>query len=314
MLTYFRDATLDRVAGNESIAKSDRSEFKERTKTARVKDFLTLVTEIKGLVVLGDPGSGKTTCLLQLGVELANRAALSRTLYPLLPVYLPLNEFTDPLPANKASEAVYKFVKQQIRQQAAPLEGADISSRLDTLIGGGRVAFLFDSLDEMPRDGYYDRFRALSRFVKSCQAQSEGNLFVFTCRKLDYIDDPTFPVQQVALSPFSDRQIQDFFARYLPRTGALSYHDFVSKHADLALQARSPFFLSLLTTCVQAGVEPGGTWNVLIANFVQVVFDNYRRNHGLDKAEWEPVGQELSNLALRLRFRTGSQSRNWHEG
>ena len=30
---------------------------------------------------------------------------------------------------------------------------------------------------------------------------------MFSCRKLDYIDDPTFPVQQASLSPFSDKQI-----------------------------------------------------------------------------------------------------------
>lgn len=295
---------LDSVAARRDSLELNPYERKEKYATERVRNLLGVIRELGSIVILGDPGAGKTTCLLQLGIEVANRAVLSSRLYPFLPVLLPLNEFTDPIDKTGSVEPIINFIKAQIRQQSEAIDGADISGRLDTLIRDGRLLFLFDALDEMPRDGYYDRFRLLSRFMKSCQTRNINNLFLFTCRRLDFVDDPTFPVQQLMLSPFSDRQIKAYFKRYLPSDYNSAYSSFLSAGSDLATQARSPFFLSLIAACVKSGAKPGKTWDVLIQTFVQVAFEKERSERGYQFSEWQSLYdltiQWLSDLAFKL--------------
>jgi len=293
---------LDRVAPGEASPEMTLYERKEKFQTDKVRDLLSTLRRLGGLTILGDPGSGKTTCLYQLGVELANRALLSADIRPSIPLFMPLNEFTDSLPEIKKSGIVTEFVKRQLQQQAVATGSPDLSNRLDTLVRDGRAVFLFDALDEMPRDGYYDRFRALSKFVKSCAAANPRNLFVFTCRRWDHYDDPTFPTQQAYLTPFSNRQIKDFFRRYVPKGSSRAFGTFASGSGDLALQARSPFFLSLVSACVQANVPPGSTWNVLIANFVDVALDEERKRRGCDKAEWQSTVTRLKHWLSSLAF------------
>jgi len=205
-------------------------------------------------------------------------------------------------PTSQKSGIVTEFVKRQLQQQAVATASPDLSNRLDTLIRDGRTVFLFDALDEMPRDGYYERFRALSKFVKSCSAANARNLFVFTCRRWDHYDDPTFPTQQAYLTPFSNRQIKEFFRRYVPKGSSKAFGIFTSGTGDLALQARSPFFLSLVSACVQANVPPGSTWNVLVANFVDVTLDEERKRRGADKAEWQSTVTRLKSWLSVLAF------------
>jgi len=101
---------LDRVAPSEASPEMTLYERKEKFQTDKVRDLLSTLRRLGGLTILGDPGSGKTTCLYQLGVELANRSLLSADLHPPIPLFMPLNEFTDNLPEVKKSASSGKSV------------------------------------------------------------------------------------------------------------------------------------------------------------------------------------------------------------
>jgi predicted NACHT family NTPase len=178
---------LETISSNQSAGDETLLERRETVRKQRVHDLFSVAKRVGGLVILGEPGCGKTTCLLQLGIEIADRALWSSHPTPSLPIFLPLNEFTEAASLRATPDPVLGFVTRQIQQQAASIPGADISARLKSLIRDGRAVFIFDALDEMPRDGYHERFRALSRFAKACMNSNKGNIFIFSCRKLDYV-------------------------------------------------------------------------------------------------------------------------------
>jgi len=274
-------------------------ERRERFETRKITDLLREIRTLRCVVVLGDPGSGKTVCLLQLAIQAAREALLSARTDNILPVFIPLNEFKIPISWNEdVPQQVLQFFKEQIRKQHAPDSSADIDSRLDILVRDGRILFLFDAMDEMPPADYYERFKALARFVRA----NPDNRFVFSCRLLDYIDEPTLPAQQIALAPFTNAQIRKFFKLYLGKEDKSALMEVFNERGDLARQARSPFFLSLISACVKASETPGGSWDVLVGRFVYIALDNERKRRGLALKEWQPLQDLTLNWLSELAF------------
>lgn len=71
----------------------------------------TLLKSTALLVLLGDPGSGKRVTLRQIGLRLARWRQPCQA--PLIPLYLPLNTFSNPL-ANPS--AVRQFIADTVRE------------------------------------------------------------------------------------------------------------------------------------------------------------------------------------------------------
>jgi predicted NACHT family NTPase len=63
-------------------------------------------------VLLGDPGSGKSVTLRQIGLKLAHWMHHSKA--PLIPIYLPLNTFTISL---DKLNAVWQFIGNTLQEQ-----------------------------------------------------------------------------------------------------------------------------------------------------------------------------------------------------
>jgi hypothetical protein len=201
-----------------------------------------LLKESKPVVVLGDPGAGKSVALRKVMLTLA-RAGL-RQRRPRLPVYIRLGLFTRSVVGDE-SEAV-EFARESLR--ALGNNARPIADSFDRYLLEGRFVFLLDAMDEMPREGIQQRFEALSSLRGYVQ-----NKFLFACRKLDFPE--TFPFLRAYIQPFSRGQIRRFLRRSLDDLGAAAANaadEVLSPSNRLRDMAGNPFFLKLLSVFYRA--------------------------------------------------------------
>jgi predicted NACHT family NTPase len=164
-------------------------------KRVPVADLRQAIDEHKRLVLLGEPGAGKTTTLWRLTYDLA-MAALADDAAP-LPLLAPLGGYTGPEPA-------LAFVQGHF---------GDLGPHLPAYLQAGRVVLLLDALNEMPQWGRrerVDRIRALLDRFKKMSA-------LVTCRALDYVSGDAEPLalQKLEVKPLDPERQRSYLHRYL---------------------------------------------------------------------------------------------------
>jgi formylglycine-generating enzyme required for sulfatase activity len=159
-----------------------------------VDDLRTAVREHRRVILLGDPGSGKTTTLWRMAHDYAT-AARDDARAP-LPVLVPLGGYTDDEP-----------FEAYLGRHLGPL-----ASYLDTYRASGRLILLLDGLNEMPQAGYAERVRRIQETLDRCTNQSE--IVVVTCRPLDYVVKLK-RLQKVEVAPLDGVRIHAFLRNYL---------------------------------------------------------------------------------------------------
>jgi hypothetical protein len=160
-----------------------------------VDDLRDAVAEHKRIILLGAPGSGKTTTLWRMAYDYAN-AARADAQAP-LPVLVPLGGYTDDGP-----------FEAYLARHLGPL-----ASYLDTYRASGRLVLLLDGLNEMPQAGYAERVSRLRDALK----QYPDEAVVVTCRALDYVVKFE-KLQEVEVSPLDEVRIHNFLYNYLGET------------------------------------------------------------------------------------------------
>lgn len=199
------------------------------------------------LVLLGDPGSGKSVTLRHIGMEVARRELMKRRISPKLPVYVHLSQYTSI--QNGKPEPLLKFLVKYLENF---LEASKpITYRIEEILRQRRFVFLFDSIDEMPSGDYAERVSELREF----SINYGGNKCLFACRKLDY--DPRFRHREVAIEPFGTRQRREFlkknikiYSHLLPlESRRLAYRNLktvLDANHPLSELTGNPFFLKLI--------------------------------------------------------------------
>lgn len=192
------------------------------------------------LILLGEPGSGKTMTLQQVALQLTIRE--TSRVYPKIPLFIRLGEFYVEGKADR--HAVWDYV-----QGSAPEE---IRDQLDTLERQGRLVFLFDGMDEMSRDRYGEHTEALSTFADWTSSKT-----LFSCRITDF--SPRFMHQRLVLMPFDRGQIAQYLKEYVAIFPVVIDQESWSlkslgrhlSEGDLTIEANNPFALWLLCLYIQ---------------------------------------------------------------
>lgn len=156
-------------------------------------DLLPALREAKRVMVLGEPGIGKTATLHKFADELA-RQALERDGVP-IPVIVPLREWTGDL----------------TRDELIARHLGVLAPRYKELRLSGRLYFLLDGLNELPRDERRDAKPKDLRQLLVAETRA-----VVTCREIDYRDEELrLDLDTIMIHPLDPERVWDFLRRYV---------------------------------------------------------------------------------------------------
>jgi predicted NACHT family NTPase len=214
----YRIGSISRTANRESDPKP------------QLASLQTVKTYCK-LRVLGQIGSGKTTCLQHLAIECdrgnSGKMGIAATESELpIPILLALRDFAEDSQAN-GKFSLLNYIQQRFfsTELLNP-------SMLDTLLAAGRVLLLLDGMDEvLDRDS-----AAVGREIRKFSEKYHQNQFVVTCRTAAR-KRQLHGFTDVEITPLTPTQIASFANKWFgavthsnPRTSILPWQiEFVRK-------------------------------------------------------------------------------------
>ncbi|WGZ96418.1 MAG: SUMF1/EgtB/PvdO family nonheme iron enzyme [Candidatus Thiothrix putei] len=164
-----------------------------RSEPEKHDDLLRAFTKYERLVLLGEPGTGKTFSLWRIAAEQARKTLAEPT--GLLPVIIPLNRWTD------ETQSLQDFVLKQM---------GGLAGRFDELRRTKRLLPLLDALNEIPFDQRTTKLKQVKAFVN----QPDFKHLLLTCRKRDYVDKLEQDMDRLTIEPLDPPRIHRFLHNY----------------------------------------------------------------------------------------------------
>lgn len=174
-------------------------------------DLLAAFAKYQRLVLLGEPGTGKTFSLWRIAAEQA-RKTLTNPTEP-LPVIIPLNRWTD------TEQSLASFVLEQM---------GSLASHFTQLCQAGRLLPLLDALNELPFD---QRARKLPQ-VRDFVNQPAFKHLLLTCRQRDYVDALEQDLDRLTIEPLDPPRIWQFLQNYFHYFAEQQPQNFSAKMAE----------------------------------------------------------------------------------
>jgi hypothetical protein len=211
------------------------------------------------MVVLGDPGSGKsviaqalTIMLLGGGLGIPAEDAVRPEWSKAVPVLLPLATWDPSVPlrdwAAVQMARSYTWLGEQIQSRdgtARTLAGS--------LLDQSRVLMILDGLDEIAADN------RLAAFAKLSEAARQNQALIITCRTREYaqiVNDARHPMPRtpvIRLHPLPPDAVRQYLLRAPGQVAQLADKVTAAPDGPLAIALRSPLALWLVTTVYQDG-------------------------------------------------------------
>lgn len=175
------------------------------------EDIIAAIYDVRRGVLLGEPGSGKTTTLWKFASSLMANA-LKKPEAP-IPVLVRLGRWTDP------DQPFRDFIAGQL---------GDLGLYLDELLSQKRAVLLLDGLNEIPVAQRKDKDPLVRAFVN----EHPDLMAVISCRELDYTLDQAF--DRIVITPLDALRIREFITRYLGEdAGAAMFWQMAGEEAHL---------------------------------------------------------------------------------
>ncbi len=220
-----------RMSTEELIKWEKRYKKEQKIEHERV-DAVELINEHPQLIILGKPGSGKTTFLKHLALQsLKGGLKVKR-----LPVYIPVKNWLD-----SEHDSLIDFMVSDFEVYYG-FPGA--RKFIEDTLHNGQVLFLLDSMDEASASPGFNRMqKQLSEFVE----MYDNNRFVISCRRGAYNQYFTGFVES-ELCDFEDGQVAAFSQLWFGKDNGEQFLTELRKEDNTPAQelARTPLSLNLL--------------------------------------------------------------------
>ena len=162
-------------------------------------DVIAAFGEHKRLVILGEPGAGKTFSLWRIAADYAQKALEQPG--RILPVVIPLNRWDSP------NLTLHDFVLEQLGALASDFAGLYQSKRLLPL---------FDALNEIPFDQREEKLPQVRAWLERYPTES----VLLTCRLRDYRGPLEQALDRLTIEPLDPPRIHDFLHHYFAEDAA----------------------------------------------------------------------------------------------
>lgn len=188
-----RDYYDENLENKYRESKQRRFNFRDDGK----KDGLLLANQEQYLMVLGDPGIGKSTFLRKVGLE-ALKGNKDSYQHPLTPVLLELKNFKE----NEIN--IQALIEEEFKICGFPNVEKNISNKLEK----GELLILLDGLDEVPTANVNNVIEKIKDFVD----RHYKNRFILSCRTAARTHLQRFT--DIEIVEFDDQQIQSFIEHW----------------------------------------------------------------------------------------------------
>ncbi len=276
------------VAPEEQELISGRQRF-ERYNIAQA------VEEFPSVLILGDPGAGKTTALRELSVRYLS---LNLHGHRFLPLYVPI---TAPPEGDQGSPIVQRLLRETFRRLD---DGWSFGPEtIKEVLEQHSFLFLFDGLNEIPEALIPAYCADLQQFV---QKQEGGRSRVVLASRLDNISRYKQSVRKITRNIFevqkltSEARIEGFVEKYMPVVSVR--RDFMMElgQKPAAKQmAESPLLLAAMTLVYEVDGQLPNSRSLLLKRLVMVLLGE--REEGARPLDTQLRHSLLAHLAFTLR-------------
>ena len=263
----------------------------------RLGDLVTVLEVLKrnsGVVVLGDPGAGKTTFLKYIALRLARGEGGAIGLEDRLPILLPLAAYANAL--QEEDVPLDDFIAEYFNDIGADLP---VGPMLGEALRAGRALILLDGLDEVK---YLNMRNTVVERVVDFYAfhRRSGNKFVVTSRVVGYraVRPSAEGLVECTLVDFEEDEIDEFVRRWTAALEKQAQGDTPVAHSDAEEDRRelldaiyqnpsvrrlaaSPLLLTILALMKRQGVALPERRVQLYDQYVAILLSTWNRARSL---------------------------------
>jgi formylglycine-generating enzyme required for sulfatase activity len=256
--------------------------------------LLKVLQQHSGVVVLGDPGAGKTTFVKYLALRLARGEGVNIGLNDYLPILLPLAAFANAIQTRDIR--LDDFIAEYFAGIGADLP---VGPMLSEALKAGRALILLDGLDEVRdinmRNTVVERVVDFFAFHRR-----EGNKFVLTSRVVGYraVRPSAEDLVECTIVDFEEDEIEEFIkhwttalekqaqgntavARADAETDRRELLDSIQQNPGVRQLASTPLLLTILALMKRQGVSLPERRVQLYDQYVNTLLSTWNRARSL---------------------------------